>query len=112
MASVYTREFKDRMYRHYINQIFSDIEDDSIIFDERQSSIDIRKELTSTIESLIEQDFHILCRQYFERDFGKDGYALEVDLIINKVIVALTNDVKVHTDALVDKLLLVDDETN
>lgn len=35
MASLYTREFKDRMYRHYINQIFSDIEDDDIIFDGR-----------------------------------------------------------------------------
>lgn len=69
--------------------------------------MDIRKELASTIESLIEQDFNILCRQYFERDFGKDSYALEVDLIINKSIVSLTNEMKEHTNTLVDKILLV-----
>lgn len=33
MASIYTREFKDRMYRHYINLIFRDLEDDDIILD-------------------------------------------------------------------------------
>lgn len=35
MASLYKREFKDRMYRHYINQIFSDIDNDDIIIDGR-----------------------------------------------------------------------------
>ena len=66
----------------------------------------MREELTSTIESIIEQDFNILYRQFFERDFGKDSYAIEVDLLIHKAIVSLTNEMKEHTNDLVDKLLV------